>query len=314
MAAKRKRGLSKGLDALLSSNEAYQRQPEEVSVEGDGEASEQQAQRPPRDGDLRHLPVELMQRGRYQPRKDMSADALEELAESIRAQGVMQPIVVRPLGDNRYEIIAGERRWRAAQIAKLDTVPVVVREASDAQVLEMALVENLQREDLNPIEEAMGFSLLIEAFGITQEDAAQRIGISRAAVTNSLRLLKLPEEVQAHLRTGQLSVGHAKVILGLDDTAQQQLAAERVLKESLTVRETETMVDALAGDAPAPGKGKKAKTATREVHVTSLENRLKETLGTKVSLTYREGKGTLNIKYFSDDDLERILKLLGVEM
>ena len=127
MAAKRKRGLSKGLDALLSSNEAYQRQPEEVSVEGDGEASEQQAQRPPRDGDLRHLPVELMQRGRYQPRKDMSADALEELAESIRAQGVMQPIVVRPLGDNRYEIIAGERRWRAAQMAELDAIPAVIR-------------------------------------------------------------------------------------------------------------------------------------------------------------------------------------------
>ena len=129
MAAKRKRGLSKGLDALLSSNEAYQRQPEEVSV--DGEASEPQAQRPPRDGDLRHLPVELMQRGRYQPRKDMSADALEELAESIRAQGVMQPIVVRPVGDNRYEIIAGERRWRAAQLAELDSIPAVLRDVAD---------------------------------------------------------------------------------------------------------------------------------------------------------------------------------------
>ena len=263
---------------------------------------------------VQRVDINLVQPCPSQPRKSFDRDALESLAVSITANGIIQPLVVREKNGGQFELIAGERRWRAAQIAKLDTVPVVVREASNAQVLEMALVENLQREDLNPIEEAMGFSLLIEAFGITQEDAAQRIGISRAAVTNSLRLLKLPEEVQAHLRTEQLSVGHAKVILGLDDTAQQQLAAERVLKESLTVRETETMVDALAGDAPAPGKGKKAKTATREVHVTSLENRLKETLGTKVSLTYREGKGTLNIKYFSDDDLERILKLLGVEM
>ena len=307
-----KSGLGKGLSALLGDkpkgDDPDDAPPPEKAaapqpILPDGEVNS-----------VQRVDINLVQPCPSQPRKSFDRDALESLAVSITANGIIQPLVVREKNGGQFELIAGERRWRAAQIAKLDTVPVVVREASDAQVLEMALVENLQREDLNPIEEAMGFSLLIEAFGITQEDAAQRIGISRAAVTNSLRLLKLPEEVQAHLRTGQLSVGHAKVILGLNDTAQQQLAAERVLKESLTVRETETMVDALAGDPPAPGKGKKAKTATREVHVTSLENRLKETLGTKVSLTYREGKGTLNIKYFSDDDLERILKLLGVEM
>jgi ParB family chromosome partitioning protein len=312
MAKPAKSGLGKGLSALLGDkpkgdDPADAPPPEKAAapqpILPDGEVNS-----------VQRVDINLVQPCPSQPRKSFDRDALESLAVSITANGIIQPLVVREKNGGQFELIAGERRWRAAQIAKLDTVPVVVREASDAQVLEMALVENLQREDLNPIEEAMGFSLLIEAFGITQEDAAQRIGISRAAVTNSLRLLKLPEEVQAHLRTEQLSVGHAKVILGLDDTAQQQLAAERVLKESLTVRETETMVDALAGDAPAPGKGKKAKTATREVHVTSLENRLKETLGTKVSLTYREGKGTLNIKYFSDDDLERILKLLGVEM
>ena len=312
MAKPAKSGLGKGLSALLGDkpkgDDPDDAPPPEKAaapqpILPDGEVNS-----------VQRVDINLVQPCPSQPRKSFDRDALESLAVSITANGIIQPLVVREKNGGQFELIAGERRWRAAQIAKLDTVPVVVREASDAQVLEMALVENLQREDLNPIEEAMGFSLLIEAFGITQEDAAQRIGISRAAVTNSLRLLKLPEEVQAHLRTGQLSVGHAKVILGLDDTAQQQLAAERVLKESLTVRETETMVDALAGDAPAPGKGKKAKTATREVHVTSLENRLKETLGTKVSLTYREGKGTLNIKYFSDDDLERILKLLGVEM
>jgi ParB family chromosome partitioning protein len=312
MAKPAKSGLGKGLSALLGDkpkgdDPADAPPPEKAAapqpILPDGEVNS-----------VQRVDINLVQPCPSQPRKSFDRDALESLAVSITANGIIQPLVVREKNGGQFELIAGERRWRAAQIAKLDTVPVVVREASDAQVLEMALVENLQREDLNPIEEAMGFSLLIEAFGITQEDAAQRIGISRAAVTNSLRLLKLPEEVQAHLRTEQLSVGHAKVILGLDDTAQQQLAAERVLKESLTVRETETMVDVLAGDAPAPGKGKKAKTATREVHVTSLENRLKETLGTKVSLTYREGKGTLNIKYFSDDDLERILKLLGVEM
>ena len=312
MAKPAKSGLGKGLSALLGDkpkgdDPADAPPPEKAAapqpILPDGEVNS-----------VQRVDINLVQPCPSQPRKSFDRDALESLAVSITANGIIQPLVVREKNGGQFELIAGERRWRAAQIAKLDTVPVVVREASDAQVLEMALVENLQREDLNPIEEAMGFSLLIEAFGITQEDAAQRIGISRAAVTNSLRLLKLPEEVQAHLRTEQLSVGHAKVILGLNDTAQQQLAAERVLKESLTVRETETMVDALAGDAPAPGKGKKAKTATREVHVTSLENRLKETLGTKVSLTYREGKGTLNIKYFSDDDLERILKLLGVEM
>lgn len=312
MAKPAKSGLGKGLSALLGDkpkgDDPDDAPPPEKAaapqpILPDGEVNS-----------VQRVDINLVQPCPSQPRKSFDRDALESLAVSITANGIIQPLVVREKNGGQFELIAGERRWRAAQIAKLDTVPVVVREASDAQVLEMALVENLQREDLNPIEEAMGFSLLIEAFGITQEDAAQRIGISRAAVTNSLRLLKLPEEVQAHLRTGQLSVGHAKVILGLDDTAQQQLAAERVLKESLTVRETETMVDALAGDAPAPGKGKKANTATREVHVTSLENRLKETLGTKVSLTYREGKGTLNIKYFSDDDLERILKLLGVEM
>ena len=311
MAKPAKSGLGKGLSALLGDKPKGDDPADAPPPE---KAAAPQPILPDGEVNVQRVDINLVQPCPSQPRKSFDRDALESLAVSITANGIIQPLVVREKNGGQFELIAGERRWRAAQIAKLDTVPVVVREASDAQVLEMALVENLQREDLNPIEEAMGFSLLIEAFGITQEDAAQRIGISRAAVTNSLRLLKLPEEVQAHLRTEQLSVGHAKVILGLDDTAQQQLAAERVLKESLTVRETETMVDALAGDAPAPGKGKKAKTATREVHVTSLENRLKETLGTKVSLTYREGKGTLNIKYFSDDDLERILKLLGVEM
>ena len=250
MAAKRKRGLSKGLDALLSSNEAYQHQPEEVSVEGDGEASEQQAQRPPRDGDLRHLPVELMQRGRYQPRKDMSADALEELAESIRAQGVMQPIVVRPLGDNRYEIIAGERRWRAAQMAELDAIPAVIREVPDEAAIAMSLIENIQRENLNPMEEAIALGRLKEEFGLTHQQVADAVGKSRAMVTNLLRLMSLEADVKKLLEHGDLEMGHARALLSLTG-AKQVEAARTVVAKGLSVRQTETLVREFEKDKPA---------------------------------------------------------------
>ena len=248
-----------------------------------------------------------------QPRKDFDRRALEDLAVSLTATGFIQPLVARAAGKGKYELIAGERRWRAAKIAKLETVPVVVREATDEKMLEMALVENLQREDLNPIEEASGFALLIEAFQLTQEDAARRIGKSRAAVANALRLLNLSEAIQAYLRQGRLSVGHAKVILGLEDAAQQTLAAKRVIEHSFSVRETEELVAGLQAGPASKGKTKTRPSEARELHVTALENRLTETLGTKVSFKYRGGMGSLNIKFFSDDDLERILNLLGVE-
>ena len=246
-----------------------------------------------------------------QPRKEFDRAALEGLAESIKANGVIQPLVVRPAGDDEYELIAGERRWRATQIAGLETVPAVVREASDAEVLEMALVENLQREDLNPIEEAQGYGLLIDAFQLTQEEAATRVGKSRAAVANALRLLKLDEDVQTHVRQGRLATGHAKVILGLDNAAQQKLAANRVIRDALSVRDTETLVSSLQNSATP--KTKKTAGAKADVHITDLENRLKQVLGTQVGLRHRNGKGAITIKYFSDDDLERILGLLGVE-
>jgi ParB family chromosome partitioning protein len=245
-----------------------------------------------------------------QPRKEFDRAALEGLAESIKTNGIIQPLVVRQVGDE-YELIAGERRWRATQIAGLDTVPAVVREATDAEVLEMALVENLQREDLNPIEEAQGYGLLIDAFQLTQEEAAQRVGKSRAAVANALRLLKLDEDVQTHVRQGRLATGHAKVILGLDDAAQQKLAADRVIRDALSVRDTEALVSSLQNGASP--KAKKSGAAKADVHITDLENRLKQALGTQVGLRHRNGKGTITIKYFSDDDLERILGLLGVE-
>ncbi|MBG14472.1 MAG: ParB/RepB/Spo0J family partition protein [Alloalcanivorax venustensis] len=302
MAAKRKRGLSKGLDALLSSNEAYQRQPEEVSVEGEGEGSEQQAQRPPRDGDLRHLPVELMQRGRYQPRKDMSADALEELAESIRAQGVMQPIVVRPLGDNRYEIIAGERRWRAAQMAELDSIPAVIREVPDEAAIAMSLIENIQRENLNPMEEALALSRLKEEFGLTHQQVADAVGKSRAMVTNLLRLMSLEADVKKLLEHGDLEMGHARALLSLTG-AKQVEAARTVVAKGLSVRQTETLVREFEKEKPA-----KPAPAKEDPNVRHLINDLSDRLGAPVQIQQgNAGKGKLVISYNNLDELDGIL-------
>ena len=302
MAAKRKRGLSKGLDALLSSNEAYQRQPEEVSVEGEGEGSEQQAQRPPRDGDLRHLPVELMQRGRYQPRKDMSADALEELAESIRAQGVMQPIVVRPLGDNRYEIIAGERRWRAAQMAELDAIPAVIREVPDEAAIAMSLIENIQRENLNPMEEALALSRLKEEFGLTHQQVADAVGKSRAMVTNLLRLMSLEADVKKLLEHGDLEMGHARALLSLTG-AKQVEAARTVVAKGLSVRQTETLVREFEKEKPA-----KPAPAKEDPNVRHLINDLSDRLGAPVQIQQgNAGKGKLVISYNNLDELDGIL-------
>jgi ParB family chromosome partitioning protein len=248
-----------------------------------------------------------------QPRKNFDRQPLEELAESIKINGIIQPLVARQADDGQLELIAGERRWRAAQIAGLDTVPVIIRLADDAQVLELALVENLQREDLNPIEEAQGYALLIDAFNLTQEETAKRVGKSRTTITNAIRLLNLPAKTLDHLKAGRLTVGHAKVILSIVNADHQNLIAEKAIKDSLSVRQTEELIANLLKDSTNPGKGKSRANSTREVHVTSLENRLKEKLGTKVSLTYRDGKGLLTIKYFSDEDLERILKILDIE-
>ena len=299
-----KTGLGRGLGALLGG----QKPPETAEAAANPPAV---AETVP-DNAVREVSIDSGQPGPSQPRKDFERQPLEELAASIEVNGILQPLVARPTGEGQLELIAGERRWRAAQIAGLETVPVIVREASDSQVLELALVENLQREDLNPVEEAQGYALLMEAFDLTQEATAQRVGKSRAAVANAVRLLNLSEPLQTHLRQGRLSVGHAKVILGLEGAQQQTLVANRVIKESLSVRETEELIDKLQGGSTGKTSTQRSP-QTRGVHVTSLENRLKEKLGTKVSLTYREGKGALTIKYFSDDDLERILKILDVE-
>ena len=249
----------------------------------------------------------------FQPRKDFSEEALRELADSIRERGIVQPLVVRPV-DNGYELIAGERRWRAAQLLGLTEVPIVIREADDRTALELALIENLQRENLNPIEEAQGFSQLIEQFQLTQEDAATRVGKSRVVVANALRLLRLPSELQAFVRDGRLSVGHAKVILGLTDPDLQKLAADRVLRQALNVRQTEVLVTQLQNQRAATrATGKSGKSAT-DPHVDQLQTQLRERMGTKVELRYRQGRGVLNIHFFNDDDLERVLAILGVRV
>ena len=252
----------------------------------------------------------------FQPRKDFAADGLRELADSIQSQGILSPLIVRPRGEG-FELIAGERRWRAAQLVGLKTVPIIVREADDRTVVELALIENLQRENLNPIEEALGYAQLIEQFQLTQETAASKVGKSRAVVANALRLLKLAPELQAYLRHGQLSVGHAKVILGLTGAAEQKLAAERVLKEVLNVRQTEDLVARLqqsSTQAPAKSSTGGKPTAPRDVHTASLETKLQERFGTKVALRYRKGKGAVEIRFFNDDDLDRILQIAGVKM
>jgi ParB family chromosome partitioning protein len=253
----------------------------------------------------------------FQPRKEFAPEALQELADSIKEQGIIQPLIVRQKPDG-FELIAGERRWRAAQLAGLNEVPVIVREADDRAVLELALIENLQRENLNPIEEAQGYAELIGTFQLRQEDVSSKVGKSRAVVANALRLLKLPTDVQAHVRDGRLSVGHAKVILGLPGPDEQRLAVERVLKDSLNVRQTEELVTRLQArtqDARAPGRnGGHAVPVVADVHVATLEGKLRERFGTKVQLRYRAGKGALDIRFYSDDELERILQIMGISV
>jgi len=263
---------------------------------------------------VRHTPVARVRPCPLQPRKDFSPESLQELADSIKEQGIVQPLIVRPHGED-FEIIAGERRWRAAQMAGLTEVPVIVRQADDRAVLEMALIENLQRENLNAIEEAQGYAQLIGPFQLTQEQAALKVGKSRTVVANALRLLKLPPGLQAFVRDGRLSVGHAKVILGLDSSEEQELAAERILKKSLNVRQTEDLVSALQKNR-GEKNGERTRTGLQgqEAHLATVQNKIQERFGTKVVLRYRHGRGAVEIKFFNDADLERILKVAGIEM
>jgi ParB family chromosome partitioning protein len=264
---------------------------------------------------VQRVPLDRIRPCPLQPRKDFSDEALRELADSIREQGIVQPLIVRERG-GYFELIAGERRWRAAQLLNLPEVPIITREADDRAVLELALIENLQRENLNAVEEAHGYAQLAEQFQLTQEDIAAKVGKSRTAVANALRLLKLPAPVQNYLRDGRLTVGHAKVILGLADEKQQQLAAERVIKEGLNVRQTEGLVAKLQtrGSRKTAAKLETIATAAGDPHVADLEAKLREVFATKVQLHYAQGKGSVEISFFSEEELERILQILGVRV
>ncbi len=256
----------------------------------------------------------------YQARKDIAPEHLQELADSIRSEGLLQPVVVRRLSEGKYQLIAGERRWRAFQLLKIKTIPARVVAAGDSAAATLGLIENLQREGLNPLEEAYGYASLIRDFDLTQEVAAERVGKPRASVANSLRLLGLDGELQGYLAKGLLSVGHAKVLLGVEDTAQRTLIARRVIEEGLSVRATEVLVQARklaaahTSSSSASGSSSARKVGAADLAaIASIEKKLTSHLGARVALLHAGKKGKIVIPYAGNDDLQRILEKLGVE-
>ena len=293
MAAK-KRGLGRGLDELLGISSASAHDVARESGEISGP-----------DGSLRNLPVDVIQKGRYQPRHEIAQEALQELADSIRAQGVVQPVVVRPLPGQagKYELIAGERRWRASQLAGLHEIPAVIRDVPDQAAMAMGLIENIQREELNPIEEAAALQRLIEEFGLTHQETAEAVGRSRAAVSNLLRLLTLEPKVKMMLEEGQLEMGHARALLALLGSTQVQ-AAEQVYTRGLSVRETEHLVRRLQ----QPAKPKKT-SQDLDPDIRRFQDELSEKLAAKVQIQHSaKGKGKMIIHYNSLDELDGILE------
>ena len=281
--ASKKGGLGRGLDSLFEDSAA--------SAEG---------------GEITTLPLREIEPDPDQPRKQFSPEAMDELARSIQEHGLLQPIVVRPEFAGGWRIIAGERRWRAARLAGLNEVPVIIREVSDEQAMELALIENLQREDLDPVEEAFGYRQLMERCGLTQEQAARKLGKNRSTLANSLRLLTLPEEVLDLLRTGHLSAGHAKAILGLAPE-QQSRAAELIVAGDLNVRQAEALCKKLAKPEPAPKPPVQRPSFAGEVELS-----LREVIGNEVRVDYKKGgKGTLTLHFYSDDQLAAFANLLG---
>ncbi|GAB5497815.1 MAG: ParB/RepB/Spo0J family partition protein [Pseudohongiellaceae bacterium] len=296
-----KKKLGKGLDALLSSGSSQTMasllgKPKDPAQAGT-------SQQPDRDGDLRNIPIDLIQRGKYQPRTDMHQESLQELANSIQKQGVMQPIVVRPIANNKFEIIAGERRWRATQMAELDTIPAIIKPVNDEAAIAMALIENIQRENLNPIEEAMALKRLQDEFELTQQEVADAVGKSRVTVTNLLRLIGLSIDVRRMLEHGDLEMGHARALLSLPHEQQSQ-AARMVAGRGLSVRQTEALVRRLTSEAASDGKEDKSV----DPDIKTLEDGLADKLGAKVLIQHTaKGKGKLVVKYNSLDELDGIL-------
>jgi len=287
-----KSGLGKGLSALISAAPALR------SVElQDGESVQQ-------------ISLASIVPSPLQPRREFEREALAELVDSIRQRGIIQPLIVRPVFDT-FELIAGERRWRAAKEVGLTHAPVLVRHATDLEVLELSLIENLQRADLNPIEEAQAYARLANEFGMRQEDIAQKVGKSRASIANSMRLLDLDGQVQTWVVQGLLSVGHAKVLLGLKAHDEQRIIAETVLRQSSTVRTTERMVARRLGQHGGTRRRRRAE-AVSSAGLSDLENRLQQHLATRVTIHHGEKRGRIEIEFYGNDDLQRVLGVLGL--
>ncbi len=296
----KKRGLGKGLDALFSSDEVMEPQEEymPVSEEPSSEESKEKVQ---------IVDIYTVEPDREQPRKNFDPEKLQELSDSIRQYGVLQPLLVQKEKDY-YKIIAGERRWRAARLAGLTEIPVIVKEFTPQDSMAVSLIENLQRQNLNPMEESMAYQKLLTEFSMTQEQIAEKLGKSRSAIANSLRLQNLPEAVQKSISEGMISMGHAKVLLGLDDKAEQTRLAVRIIGEKLSVRELEQI---LAEKKPTKAKKKSEKKETAKDLATRMaEERMKELLGTQVSIKKGAKKGKIEIEYHSEEELDRILNFL----
>ncbi|TGG91473.1 ParB/RepB/Spo0J family partition protein [Natronospirillum operosum] len=305
--ASRKRGLGKGLSSLISqpavSVEAGEHEPATPSADALPSTREQAP------SDLRYLAIDQLQPGQYQPRRDMGPEGLEELAASIRSQGIIEPIVVRPITSSRFEIIAGERRWRAARMAGLEHIPAVIRSVSDEDAIAMALIENIQREDLNPVEEATALMRLQKEFDLTQQEVADIVGKNRATVANLLRLLNLSPEVRRMLEQGDLEMGHARALLSLSGDTQDSTARE-VVARALNVRQTEQLVRQVA-EGRAGGKKSAADKPAVDANIRKLEETLATRIGAPVAIQHKaSGKGSLVIRYSNLDELDGILNHL----
>jgi ParB family chromosome partitioning protein len=295
------KGLGRGLDALLATSRSHANKQKQDDTPEKGEENE-----------LKNIPIEFMQPGKYQPRKDMSPDALEELASSIRSQGVIQPIVVRQIDNDKYEIIAGERRWRAAQLAKLDTIPCLVKPVPDEAAVAIALIENIQREDLNAMEEAQALDRLMIEFNLTHQQVADAVGKSRTTVTNLLRLNSLQDDVKRLLEYGDIDMGHARALLALEGDLQSE-TAKKVADKGLTVRETENLVKKTQNEVDFPDIPKETKEDNADPDVKRLETNLSENFGTQVQIAHnKKGKGKLVINFGDLDQLDGILSKMSI--
>lgn len=289
-----KKGLGKGLNSLFNEDDI-----EEVTSE----------KAPSAEGDIKKIRMTQIEPNKKQPRKHFDTEKIQILSDSIKEHGLIQPIIITPSDNNMYKIVAGERRWRAAKKAGLKEIPAVIRKYNEEQVAEIALIENLQRENLNPIEEAVGYNLLMEEFNLTQELISQRVGKSRSAVANSLRLLSLDNDIQKMLITGSLTSGHARAILSLEDKDLRTALSKKIIEDNLNVRQAEALAKQLQKKKP---EKKSSEKSAYDIELESIQNRLSSTMGTKVKINHTAKKGKIEIEYYGNEDLERVLTFFNI--